>query len=145
PRQVDAARKTIARANLQDRCDVAVCDFLRDDVPAGGDLYVLSWILHDWDDEPALHILRNCRRAMPEHARLLVIEHPIDDAASHFREVVMEAISIMLMCGGRERTEVEYRSLLEQSRLRLTRVLLTTSPIPGHVPKTVFEAVPVDR
>jgi predicted O-methyltransferase YrrM len=73
PSVVAGARETLSEAGLAERCDVVAGDF-RQSVPRGGDAYVLSWILHDWDDEAAKAILRHCREAMDIGAALLVVE-----------------------------------------------------------------------
>jgi hypothetical protein len=124
-----------ARAELGDSCNVVAGDFF-ESVPGGGDAYVLSWILHDWDDERALRILRNCRAACVEGSRLVVVETilPTGDAP-HFGKVL--DVAMLVLTGGRERTEAEYCRLFETAGYRLTRVLPTPSPM------SVVEAVAV--
>ena len=105
-------------------------------VPAGGDLYVLSNILHDWDDENSLRILRNCRKVMSPAAKLLVIETIVaeDNEPSHAKQVDM---MMLALTGGLERTEAEFVSLFERSGFRLTRTF-PSGPQNGNL-----EAVPV--
>ena len=71
PGVIESAR--LADAGLTDRCEAIAGDFF-EAVPAGGDAYVLSWILHDWDDQSAVRILANCRAAIGDAGRLLTIE-----------------------------------------------------------------------
>jgi hypothetical protein len=116
-----------ARVAGNGRLDVVGGDFFSG-VPAGGDAYVLSWILHDWDDERALAILRNCRAAIAENGRLLIVETilpPGDEP--HFGKVL--DVAMLVITGGRERTESEYAGLLERAGFRLTRVLPTPTPM----------------
>jgi hypothetical protein len=95
-------------------------------VPAGGDAYLLRWIIHDWDDEKSAMILKNCHQAMPNHGKLLLIESVLppgnEPSPAKFVDMVM-----LMMTDGRERTEAEYRSLLRSSGFELTRVIPTGS------------------
>lgn len=102
-----------------------------DDVLPSADCYMAMRVLHDWADADALRILRNCRRAMPDEARLLIAESlmPADPAQGRPTEYLVD-IQMMAMFGGaRERTEAEFRSLLSQAGFDLTRVVETRSPV----------------
>jgi hypothetical protein len=103
-------------------------------VPAGGDAYLLKYVLHDWDDEHALAILHSCRRAMGPAARLLLIETliPPGDEPSYSKYL---DVTMLVFLHGRERTEREYRALLETAGLRLVRV------VPTQTELSVIEAV----
>ncbi len=96
-------------------------------VPEGGDAYVLRHLLHDYDDDDCVGMLGNVRRAMPPDARVLVLEKtvPTDDTPGPGRWLDLH---VMLLTGGRERTEEEYRALFGKAGLRLTRVLPTAHP-----------------
>jgi len=130
----DAARERIATLGLADRCEIVDGDFFRC-VPAGGDAYVLSHVLHDWDDRRCLTILSNCRDAMGGSGRLLVVEMvcPAGDAPhpGKISDLVMLAIT-----GGMERTEEEYGALLANAGFELARIVPTASAV------SVIEAVP---
>jgi orsellinic acid C2-O-methyltransferase len=92
-------------------------------VPAGGDAYVLKQILHDWADEPALRILRNCRAAMRSDARLLILERMLPERATPAAvQPLLVDILMLVTTGGRERTEREFRSLLAAADLELLSV-----------------------
>jgi hypothetical protein len=95
----------------------------------------MKWILHDWDDEQSTRILKNIRRAVADDGRLLVIEAviPANDEP-HFGKFI--DLNMLVMTGGRERTEEEFRALLAAADFRLTRVVPTPSPV------SVIEAVP---
>ncbi|WP_449351211.1 methyltransferase [Streptomyces shaanxiensis] len=113
PHAVEAAEKAFATAGLTDRCRFVTGDFTSG-IPEGGDLYVLSRVLHDWDDDRCRTILRQCARAMPPGAELLLVERllPTDTRLS-----LTVAWDVHMLCnvGGRERTEDHYRRLLEET------------------------------
>ncbi len=140
PGVIEGARAALAQAGLSDRCEVVVGDFFHA-VPAGGEAYVLSWILHDWSDDDAVRILASCRAAMGTTGRLLVLElvlppagvpHLPTPAETLARTVDLEMLAVV---GGRERTEPEFRALFARAGLALTRVL----PLEG-LPWSVIEA-----
>ncbi len=105
-------------------------------VPPEGDAYLLRMIIHDWDDEKSSIILKNCHQAMPDHAKLLLVESiiPTGDEPSLAKFVDM---LMLMMTGGRERTEEEYRSLLRSSGFELTQVI----PLPAMLNLSIIEAV----
>ncbi|MER6672293.1 methyltransferase [Streptomyces sp. NPDC000983] len=128
PHAVEAARRRLAGAGHGARCTFLAGDFA--DVPGGGDVYLLSRVLHDWEDERCREILRHCARAMPDDADLLVVERllPSDGSAS-----LATAWDLHMMCnvGGRERRAAHYEQLLADAGL----ALVDRSPLPldGHV------------
>jgi precorrin-6B methylase 2 len=136
PEVASGASRNIEAAGLTDRCEVHAGDFF-ESVPAGGDVYILSNILHDWDDARALAILKKCRAAMSRTAKLLINEAimPEDGSASFVKLVDVQMLAIV---GGQQRTRAEYASLLEAADLRLHRVL----PV-GSRGGALVEAVPV--
>ncbi|MEM8550644.1 MAG: methyltransferase [Verrucomicrobiota bacterium] len=97
--------------------------FFEDDIPVG-DQYLLKHILHDWPDAEALKILQGIRRAMPHNARLLVIEMIMPDEPSHGAIALLD-LAMMVLFGGKERTEAEYEALLNKAGLRLERTIPT--------------------
>jgi hypothetical protein len=105
-------------------------------VPEGGDAYLLSTVIHDWDDERAALILRNCRRAMSHGSRLLLAEAVVPPLNEYHFSKHMDLV-IMAMYGGRERTEEEYRRLLAAEGFEVKQVLATVTPF------SLIEAVPV--
>jgi len=125
PHAIIHAQQRLEAAGLRNRCQAVAGDFF-ESVPNGGDAYVLKWIIHDWDDERAVTILSNCRRAMPEQAKLLLIEAviPPGDAPSFHKFM---DLNMLVMTGGRERTEAEYRALLAPADLNLTKIIATRS------------------
>jgi O-methyltransferase domain/Dimerisation domain len=95
-------------------------------VPAGGDLYVLKSIIHNWADEPAKAILRRCHAAMSTKGRLLLAERVIPPGNLP-SEAKLFDINMLVTVGGRERTEEEYKALLRAANLELTQIIATTS------------------
>jgi hypothetical protein len=95
-----------------------------DSVPSRGDLYVLKFVLHDWPDDAASRILRNCARAMDDEARLLIVELLLPDGTepSYAR---IDDLNMLVLTGGRARTLGEYRELLESTGFELDRVIGT--------------------
>lgn len=134
PGVVAGARAVLDRRGVADRCALVGGDFFAE-VPPGADVYTLKDILHDWDDERAVAILRRLRRALGDGgARLLVVERVIPPGNEAFVGKMVD-ITMLAMLGGQERTEREYRELLAAAGLRVTRV------IPTACPSSVLEAV----
>jgi DNA-binding HxlR family transcriptional regulator len=101
-------------AGLSARARGIPCDFFVS-VPGGGDLYTISNVLHDWDDAEAVAILRTVRTAMPDHARLLAVEHVLDAPgrpADQLRDLHLVDLHMLVLFGARERTHAEYDALL---------------------------------
>lgn len=133
PAVIERARAFISAAALGERCELAAGDFFSA-VPAGGDAYLLKYVLHDWPDDDCVAILRNVTRAMREGAKVLVIEAVIPPGNDPHPGKFMD-INMLVITGGRERTADEYRDLLERSGLRMTRI------VPAHPLGSVIEAV----
>lgn len=134
PHVVAEARTLIESKGLSGRCEVSGGDFF-ESVPAGGDAYMLSHVVYDWDEERCLRLLGNCRRAMRGGARLLVID-PVITPGNDFHEGKFIDLILLATTGGKVRTEEEHAALLARAGFRLTRVVATPSPV------SVVEAVP---
>lgn len=94
-----------------------------------GDVYILKYIMHDWDDERATRILRSCREAMTSDGRVLIMDPVLPPSEVPHTGRVMDLICMAIYEGGRERTEEEFRQLLARADLRLTRVIDTGSHV----------------
>lgn len=134
PHVVRESRALIEAEGLSERCEAVEGDFLGS-IPGGGDAYLLSHVLHDWAEPECLTILANCRQAMDDQGRLLVVEMvvpPGDEPhpAKHI-DLVMLAVT-----GGRERDEQEYAELFGEADFELTRV------VPTSLPSSLIEARP---
>ncbi|WP_228002271.1 acetylserotonin O-methyltransferase [Nocardia australiensis] len=126
PEVVAEAPARLAELGLADRCAVAAGSFF-ENVPAGGDAYILKHIIHDWSDEQAKQILRAVHTAMPQHAKLLLIELVVpEDKRPHPGKLI--DLEMLVNAGGRERTESEYRAFLAEAGFTLQRRVPTLSP-----------------
>ena len=112
---------------MAERARTVAGDFF-DEAPAGADLYVMKSVLHNWDDTDALRILATCRTAMKPEARLLAIERVVPQGNAP-AEAKLFDINMLVVAGGRERTEPEYRRLFEHAGLAVARVGATRSPL----------------
>ncbi len=123
PDQAEAAAERIAAGGLADRCQVVGGDFMKS-VPEGGDLYLIKWVLHDWDDDACLKILRNCFSAMQPNTRLWLIESVIPESSAPAVSKLLD-LNMLVITGGRERTVAEYRALIEQAGFSFGRLIHT--------------------
>jgi SAM-dependent methyltransferase len=139
PRCAEGARRLMAAEGLAGRCEFSGGDFF-ESVPAGGDVYLLKSVIHDWDDARSRTILECCRAALRPGARLLVLEWIVPERVGPGDVgIVGTDLNMLVMVGGRERTEAEYRALLASAGLRVTRV------IPTPAAMSLIEAVPADE
>jgi hypothetical protein len=134
PPVVERARKELSAAGVTDRCQVLAGDFFQA-VPPGGDAYMMRHIIHDWDDDRSRIILRNCRAVMPAHGKLLVVEAVIPPGNDPNWGKLLD-LNMLVMPGGLERTEAEYRDLFAATGFTLTRVMPTSADV------SVAEGVP---
>jgi hypothetical protein len=136
PHVVTGAESVLRAAGVADRCEIVAGSFF-ENVPGGGDAYVLKSIIHDWEDEESVAILRACRASMGRGAVVLLIERdlggPNENPAAKLSD-----LNMLVMPGGRERSQEEYAALFEQAGLRYTN---TTVAATGHA---VIEAVVAD-
>lgn len=124
PEVVATAQPLLDQAGVADRCKPVGGDFF-ESIPAGADLYVLKFILHDWSDEQCARILRNCRQVIAGGGRLLIVEHVVpEDSGPHVAKFM--DINMMVMTSGRERTRREFEQLLSSAGLQLTQVAPTS-------------------
>jgi len=131
--------KTIEAVNRElsdnERCSYIAGNFF-ESVPEGADAYLLCGVLHDWDDDRAFTVLRNCRRAaMKKHGRVLMVDMIVPDTTSASFSKLLD-LNMMVMTAGRERTKAEFCALLDAADYRLTRI------IPTMAPQSVIEAAP---
>jgi hypothetical protein len=133
PEVLPGAEAFLTEAGVRDRCELVGGDFFTE-VPAGGDAYVLALIIHDWPDEAATAILRTCHRAMEPGARLWLIEQVVQPGDAYDRAKLSDML-MLVMFGAQERTEAEYRALLEAAGFQSVAVH------PSDTPYSVVEAV----
>jgi len=135
---IGGASRRLEASGLASRCELVVGD-LMESVPVGADVYLMRSVLHGYDDESALRILRNVRRAMKPDGRVLVIEavlpDRVDPADPETEDLMMSDLNMMLVTGGRERTEEQWSALLRSAGLQLMGIL----PVAGQT-RCILEA-----
>lgn len=131
---VVAAAYELQNSSVADRCEFAGTDMFQS-VPAGGDVYILKSILHDWNDAQALQLLRNCRRAIRHDGKLLHIGTVLKPSNEPDFGKWLD-LTMLVLLPGRERTEAEFRELYAAAGFHLTRVIATDGP-------TIVEGVPM--
>ena len=135
PDVVAGAHELLSTTGVSPRCRVVGGSFF-DAVPDGGDAYLLKSVIHDWPAAESVEILRTCRRAMPAHARLRLVEQLLDGSPDPVRTAFSD-LTMLVMAGGQERTTDEYSSLLAAAGFDLTRTVPTGSEV------FMIEAVPL--
>lgn len=119
-RTASVAEHYLAGSGVADRCEFVAGDFFAQ-VPAGADTYLLSHVLHNWNDEWATGILRSIRAAIPAHGRLLIVEQLLpDDDRPHYGKDI--DIRMLTFSSGKERTDAEYFALLAEAGFNPGRV-----------------------
>lgn len=131
---IEGAKPKIAEQGLTDRVTTATGDFFKS-VPAGGDAYIMKHIIHDWYDDKAAAILENIRKVLPKDGRVLLIESVIPTGNEPGMAQIID-LEMLVMPGGKERTEAEFRALFDRAGFTLTRIVPTKSPM------SVVEAKP---
>ncbi len=124
---IDRAKANLAQAGVADRVQFIAGDFFQS-VPNGADAYFLRHIIHDWNDEQSRTILKNCRAAMPSSGRLLLAEFVLPDGPEPFHGKWFD-LAMMTVTGGQERTESEYRSLLDECGFEWRSVVPTATEL----------------
>ena len=135
PHVATGAKETIRKAGVEDRCRAEGGDFFQA-VPAGGDAYMMMHIIHDWPDDKAATILRNCRKAVNPGGKVLVIDAVVAGPNVPDMAKILD-LEMMVLPGGKERTEPEFAALFASAGWKLSRVVRTKST------KCVIEGVPV--
>lgn len=135
PNVIDRAKKNLADAGLASRCETIAGSFF-ESAPAGGDAYQMRHIIHDWTDEQCHTILTHIRKVIPKSGKLLVIEMVIKPRNEPQPAKWLD-LNMLVLPGGKERTEAEYRVMYAKAGFELTRIV----PTPTEV--SVIEGKPV--
>lgn len=143
---VEAARARFAKEDPTSRCELIAADLMQS-VPAGADVYILKHVLHGRQDGDAVTILKNCRAVIPQNGSLLIVEFILPALVSHadpqLEGHLMSDLNMLAVTGGKERSEREWRTLLEAAGFNLTGVY----PVGGDNPMVrnvgIVEAKPV--
>jgi ubiquinone/menaquinone biosynthesis C-methylase UbiE len=131
---IEGARPRLEAAGVADRCEAVAGDFFKA-VPGGGDAYVMKWIIHDWEDEKAIRILKNCRSQMQPNGRLIIVDCVVPENDEPDFSKTFD-LNMLVMTGGKERTATEFEQLLAAAGFKLLRV------IPTDLPTSIVEAEP---
>ncbi|TAJ22220.1 MAG: methyltransferase [Rugosibacter sp.] len=126
PSVIEGAGALLEKEGVRSRVELASGDFFKS-VPAGADAYVMKHIIHDWDDEHSIRILKNIGTAMNQGGKVLIIEMIVPEGNKPSPAKAMD-LQMLIMESGKERTKEEYRRLLEAAGFRLTRIVPTKSP-----------------
>jgi SAM-dependent methyltransferase len=135
PEVVGAAPERLHAAGVTARCTVVAGDAF-EAVPHGGDLHLLSRVIHDWNDEDAVRILRTCRSALKPDGGLVLLEAVIAERASDQPAAILMDLHMLVLGLGRERTAAEFSGLLARAGFALRRVI----PTQGRTGVNVLEA-----
>ena len=127
PSVVQTAKDYIRNEGFESRCKAVKCDIFNK-IPVGSDAYLVSHILHDWEDEKCLTILGNLYKAMKSGTKLLVVESLIP-SGNEFSIAKLLDIEVFVMGGGRERTENEFQDLFESAGFDLSKVMPTDGSV----------------
>jgi hypothetical protein len=126
PFVIEGAGSLLDQEGVRERVEFVSGNFF-ESVPAGADAYMMKHIIHDWDDESSIKILKNIRSVITENGKVLIIEMVVPEGSEPHPSKALD-ILMLVMEGGKERTKDEYRMLLEASGFRLTRIIPTKSP-----------------
>jgi hypothetical protein len=128
PHALEGAQKLLAEQEVKSRCELAGGDFFAA-VPPGGDAYILKHIIHDWDDERSIRILRKCYGAIRRGGKILLAEVVVGRSGESLFARLLDLEMLALTQGGRERTEKEFRNLFEAAGFKLSRIVGTETHI----------------
>lgn len=126
PAIAEGAKALIDSYGIADRCEWASGNFF-EAITAGGDVYILKHIIHDWNDEQCITILQNCRKAVAPGGKVLVVEIVLPEGNAPSIGKFLD-LQMLLYLPGRERLEREYRMLFDNAGFELSRIIPTASP-----------------
>ena len=135
PEVIEGARAKLEAAGVADRCEAVAGNFF-EAVPEGGNAYVMKWIIHDWEDEKAIAILKNCRQHTQSGDRLIIVDCVVPENDEPDFSKTFD-LNMLVMTGGKERTAAEFQELLAAAGFKLLRV------IPTDLPPSIVEAQPI--
>lgn len=137
PQAEEGGNKTMQKYGINERCQIVSGNFFQA-IPASGDLYILSRVIHDWDNDDSIRILRNVHSRIADNGRLVLLETMLRSNSGTVYPYLSD-LNMLLRTGGCERTEDEYRFLYSAAGFELSRVIPTNSPT-GN---TIIEGLPV--
>jgi SAM-dependent methyltransferase len=128
PGALEKAPEMLARHHVDDRTEIITGDFFKS-MPGSGDLYLLKNIIHNWDNEQSVDLLKKICQVIRTDGRLLIIEMVVPSSNEPSLAKLLDIQMMATMSGGKERTREEYRDILERSGFTLTRIVPTIAPI----------------
>jgi hypothetical protein len=128
PQGIVGAKEHLEQADLLDRCEIVEGDFF-ESIPSGSDAHVFKNILVNWDDEQCVEILRNCHHAMAENGRLIIVEVSVLSPKNAPSFSKLFDLHMLVMTGGRGRTEAEFQALFTATGFKLSNIIPTKSPV----------------
>ncbi|HXB21672.1 MAG TPA: methyltransferase [Candidatus Solibacter sp.] len=134
PSTIETAKESHDDGQWSRHCSFLGGDFF-EDVPVRADAYTLCGVIHDWDDDRSIQILKNCRRAMAGNGRVLLVDTVVPETDANCFSKLLD-LNMLVMTGGRERTKAQFCALLDAAGYKLTRI------IPTLAPESVIEAMP---
>ena len=127
--QVVAGAPEVLKANgVEDRVETVSGDFFRE-IPVEADIYLMKFIIHDWNDEQSIAILNNLAKSAKPGAKVLLVESVVEEEENVQSMSKVMDLNMLAMTGGKERTATEYAALFEKTGFKLTRILPTASPV----------------
>lgn len=135
PAVINEAKSVIQKTGVAERCKLVGGSFF-ESISVTADIYILSSIIHDWDDKGSITILKNCRKSMPTGSKLLLIETMIPPGNESALGKLTD-LNMLVLTGGLERTKSEFETLFKQTGFNLTNIIPTSSPM------NILEAAPV--
>jgi SAM-dependent methyltransferase len=137
PHVVAGAGELLVQRGTSERVETVGGNFF-ESLPNGADAVIMSMVIHDWDDERSIKILRNCHQALKPGGKVLLVEMVVPNTADPSPAKFMDLNMLVMTPGGRERTQSEYNALYEKSGFKLTHIVSTPSPI------SVVEGIRID-
>ncbi|MEZ5427856.1 MAG: methyltransferase [Pyrinomonadaceae bacterium] len=128
PQVIENSRKALQNEGAAERMETVSGDFFRE-IPVEADIYLMKWIIHDWNDEQSVAILKNLARSAKPGARVLLIESVVEGDDNQPSMSKLMDLNMLVMTGGKERTEKEYADLFERSGFQLITIHPTASPM----------------
>jgi tRNA A58 N-methylase Trm61 len=123
---IEGAGNLLEKEGVKNRVELISGDFF-ESVPSGADAYIMKHIIHDWDDEKCISILKNIHNAVKDNGKVLIIESVIPESSKPHYSKILD-LEMLVTAGGKERTKHEYKTLLEASGFMMTRIISTNSP-----------------
>lgn len=137
PYLVDNTSEFLQKHSILDRCKVHSGDFFKE-VPSGYESHIMKLIIHDWNDEDSIKILANCNKAMEKGGKVLIVDKVIQDGDKS-QLAKFGDLNMMVITSGRERTEEEFKFILEKSGFNFSRVIPLKSPL--HYDMCIIEGI----